>query len=137
MIPSRTLTKVHPRLESLAANFSSMLSDFSIKVENVLMKYGKKIIGNEMPQFRLANMAIELYVQLAVLSRTSDILNDKNVTESDKEYVYSLTCLILRDSRQSFVRNYKRISGSFDSIIPKASQSVCDRDGYGLDILKY
>jgi acyl-CoA dehydrogenase family protein 9 len=137
MMPTKTLTEINPRLEVLANHFSDMLNDFSIKVENVLMKYGKKIIGNEMPQYRLANMAIELYVQLAVLSRTSSILNDNAVAENDKDYVMALTNLILRDSRQSFVKNYKRLSGSYDSNIPKTSAFVCERDGYGLDILKY
>jgi acyl-CoA dehydrogenase family protein 9 len=135
MIPTRTLTNVHQKLETHAVNFSSMLTDFSIKVENTLMKYGKNIIGNELPQKRLANMAIELYVQLCVLVRTTDILNDANVSDSDKEYVLSLADLSLKDSRQSFMKNYKRLGGSYDKVVPKASSGVCERGGYGLDIL--
>lgn len=134
MMPTRTLTKVHPSLENHATNFSSMLTDFSIKVENTLMKYGKNIIGNELPQKRIANMVVELYVQLAVMARTTSILTNEEVSESDKEYVSSLADLVLKDSRQSFMKNYKRLGGNYDKMVPKASNAVCERDGYGLDI---
>ena len=137
MVTTKTLTQVHEDLEVYAARFSSMLNEFSIKVENTIMKYGKKIIGNEMPQYRIANMVIELYVQLAVLSRTTSILNNESVSDSDKDYVKALTEIICKNSRRKFERNLRRVSGSFDRKIPELSQHVVDRDGYGIDILKY
>lgn len=137
MIGSKTLHNVHPELEKHADQFSTMLNDFSIKVENVIMKYGKKIIGNELLQMRLANMAIELYVMVCVLSRTTSILNNKDVSQSDKDYVLTLTHMICRDCRQSFTKNQKRLGQSYDRLIPKASEAVASRDGYGLDIINF
>ena len=101
------------------------------------MKYGKNIIGNELPQMRIANMSIELYVQLCVLSRTTAILNRTDVSESDKDYVSLLTELICRDSRQTFTKNYKRLNSSYDKLIPKISKHVADRDGFGFDIIDF
>lgn len=134
---TKTLTKVHPSLESHGAHFVSSLSNFAIAVENTIMKYGKNIIGNELPQMRIANMSIELYVQLCVLSRTTAILNRADVSDSDKEYVTLLTELICRDSRQTFTRNYKRLSSSYDKLIPKISKHVSERDGFGFDIIDF
>src|SRR5690606_21001848 len=74
-IGSKTLTKVHPSLEKHGHDFVVSLKDFAIAVENTIMKYGKNIIGNELAQLRIANMSIELYAQLCVLSRTTAILN--------------------------------------------------------------
>ena len=136
-VGSKTLTKIHPTLEKHGSNFVGSLNDFSIAVENTIMKYGKNIIGNELPQMRIANMAIELYVQLCVLSRTTSILNKTDVSEKDKEYVTLLTEHICRDSRQNFTRNYKRLSSSYDKLIPKISQHVADRDGFGFDIIDF
>ncbi len=136
-VGSKTLTKVHPSLETHAAHFSSALNDFAIAVENTIMKYGKDIIGNELPQMRIANMTMELYAQLCVLSRTTAILNRADVSEKDKEYVTLMTELICRDSRQNFTRNYKRLSSSYDKLIPKISKAVCERDGFGFDIIDY
>ncbi len=136
-VGSKTLTKVHPSLETHGSHFASALNDFSIAVENTIMKYGKNIIGNELPQMRIANMAIELYVQLSVLSRTTSILNKSDVSEKDKEYVSLLTELICRDSRQNFTRNYKRLNSSYDKLIPKISNHVAERDGFGFDIIDF
>jgi hypothetical protein len=134
---NKTLTKVHPKLEIQGNHFVSSLKDFSIAVENTIMKFGKNIIGNELLQMRIANMAIELYVQICVLSRTTAILFKTSVTEADKEYVTLLTELIMRDSRQNFTRNYKRLNSSYDKLIPKISKAVSERDGFGFDIIDF
>ncbi|MCM2349112.1 MAG: acyl-CoA dehydrogenase family protein [Bacteriovoracaceae bacterium] len=134
---SKTLTKIHPSLEKQGNQFVTSLKDFSIAVENTIMKYGKNIIGNELVQMRIANMSIELYAQLCVLSRTTAILNRSDVSEKDKEYVTLMTELICRDSRQTFTKNYKRLSSSYDKLIPKISQAVAERDGFGFDIIDF
>lgn len=134
---TKTLSKVHPSLEGHGNHFVSMLKDFSIAVENTIMKLGKNIIGNELVQMRIANMSIELYAQLCVLSRTTAILNKADVSASDKEYVTLLTELICRDSRQNFTKNYKRLNSSYDKLIPKISKAVSERDGFGFDIIDF
>lgn len=137
MVGTKTLTKINPALEEYASGFSTMLNEFSIKVENTIMKYGRKIIGNQMPQYRIANMVIELYVQIATLSRTTAILENEGVSDEDKDYVNYLTEIICKDSKRRFYQNSRRISGSFDSRIPSVSEEVVKRDGYGLDILNF
>jgi acyl-CoA dehydrogenase family member 9 len=137
VLPSRTLSKVHPSLESQAAHFSGMLSDFSIQVENTLMKYGKKIIDHELPQGRLANMAIDLYVMLALLSRTTSILNKEEVPQKKKDYVMSLTKIIFDETRHHFMANYKDMTRHVDKHIVAAAAHVSESGGYGLDIIDY
>ncbi len=137
MVATKTLTLVHPSLETQGHNFSVMLKDFSISVENTIMKYGKNIISNQLPQMRIANMAIELYAQLSVLSRTTSILNRTDISDSDKEYVSLLTELICRDSRQNFTRNHKRLKSSYDKLVPKISKHVSEREGFGFDIIDF
>jgi acyl-CoA dehydrogenase family protein 9 len=136
-VGSKTLTKVHPSLEGHGHKFVSSLKDFSIAVENTIMKYGKNIIGNELVQMRIANMTIELYVQLCVLSRTTAILNRSDVSEKDKEYVTLMTEMVCRDSRQTFTKNYKRLTSSYDKLIPKISKAVSEREGFGFDIIDF
>jgi acyl-CoA dehydrogenase family protein 9 len=134
---NKTLTKVHPTLEVHGNHFVTSLKDFAIAVENTIIKFGKNIIGNELLQMRIANMSIELYAQLCVLSRTTSILNRTDVSDSDKEYVTQLTELIMRDSRQAFTKNYKRLNSSYDRLLPKISKAVSERDGFGFDIIDF
>ncbi len=136
-LTTKTLTKVHPSLERHSQKFSHSLKDFSIAVENTIMKFGKNIIGNELAQLRIANMTIELYVQLCVLSRTTSILNNKDISESDKDYVTLLTESICRDSHQTFTKNHQRLTSSYDKLTPKISKHVAERDGFGFDIIDF
>ncbi len=134
---TKTLTKCHPSLERHSQKFTHSLKDFSVAVENTIMKYGKNIIGNELAQLRIANMTIELYVQLCVLSRTTSILNNKDVSESDKDYVSLMTESICRDSHQQFTKNHARLTSSYDKLTPKISKHVAERDGFGFDIIDF
>lgn len=137
MIASKALTKAHPELEEAANNFSSLMASFAIQVENTLIKHGKKIIGNEYPQGRLSNMAVELYVILCVISRTTAILEKEDVPQDKKDYVLGLTHLVIKESRQSFVSNLKAMTNNYDKLTKKVSDAVCQYDGYGLDIIDY
>ncbi|MDH4467254.1 MAG: acyl-CoA dehydrogenase family protein [Bacteriovoracaceae bacterium] len=137
MISTKKLELVHPDLSEQSDDFSEMLQEFAIKVENTLFKLGPNIIGNEMPQMRLANCAIELYAQLATLVRTTAILNNPKISNADKDYVKGMTQLICINSKQNFIMNVKRLFSDFDRMVPKVSEMVCQRDGFGFDIIDF
>lgn len=134
MISTRSLTCVHEKLEDEAQELSSMISGFSIQVENTLMKYGKKIIEHELPQKRIANMVMELYAMLATFSRTTSILNDQSCSEKNKEYILNLTKLAFIESKKTFIANLKSMSKNEDKLIAEISQSVCENGGVLFDI---
>lgn len=137
LMPTRSLSKVHPKFEEFAGEFSSMLGGFSIQVENTLMKYGKKIIDNELPQKRLANMSIQLYVMLAVMSRTTSILNDEKIDQAKKDYCLDLAFYSLREAKHEFVANLKEMTKNSDLLVERLCQKVSDNDGYGLEIIDF
>jgi len=137
MMGGRSLTKCHAKLNIQATLFSGMLGDFAIHVENTLFKYGKDIIGNELPQARIANMVIELYVQLGVLARTSSILDDSNIASEKKDYVLNLAKYAFRESRHRFQANAKSMNKNYDEVTKNISKAVAEQLGYGLDIMKF
>lgn len=137
MMPTRSLSKAHPRLEEWTNEFSSMLGGFSIQVENTLMKYGKDIINNEYPQKRLADMTIQLYVMLAVISRTTSILEDDAIDEKKKEYCFNLAEHSLRRARHVFIASLKGMNKNMDKTEKKISDQVAENGGYGLDIIDF
>lgn len=137
MMVTRALTKAHASLEEEANYFSGMLSGFAIQVENTLIKYGKNIIGNEYPQGRIANMTIELYVMLALLSRTTSILNNTEVEQAKKDYVIRLCKLSFYASRRRFISSLKGMTKNKDNMIKETSEMVVKNGGYGLEIIDY
>ena len=137
VLGSKHLTKAHPELKDQADKFSGCLGRFAIEVENALIKYGKKIVDNELPQGRLADMAINLYVMVAVISRTTAILNSSKATAEQKEYVLRLTKQICKNHRREFARNARSMGKNSDKTVQKISESVVKFGGYGLDIIDF
>lgn len=137
MIGSNHLTKAHPELKEQAEKFSSCLGKFSIEVENALIKYGKTIVDNELPQGRIADMVIDLYVMCAVISRTTSILNGSKASEDQKDYVLRMSKQICKDSRRRFTRNAKSMTKNSDKSVIKISESIVKYGGYGLDIIDF
>ena len=137
MMGSKTLTKAHPELKEQAEKFSSLLGKFAIAVEDTLIKYGKKIVDNELPQGRLADMVIDLYVIISVISRTTAILNSSKATQEQKDYVLRMTKYICNDSGRKIRRNLKAVSKNNDKLVVKISESVVKAGGYGLDIIDF
>ncbi|MCY4524745.1 MAG: hypothetical protein OXB84_08405, partial [Halobacteriovoraceae bacterium] len=137
MIGSSVCDKIDPAFSEYSTKFSNMLGGFAIQVENTLIKYGKKIVDNELPLLRISNMTIELYVALATLLRTSAILKDKNISQDKKDYVTQLTHMVWRNSRYSFMGNFKSMAKNNDDIIQKTVGLVNKNNGYALDILDY
>jgi acyl-CoA dehydrogenase family protein 9 len=137
MITSKGLNKGHAELQDYSTYFTAMLSDFSVEAENALMKHGKKIIDAELVQGRLANMAIELYVYVAVISRTTAILDNNSIPAEKKKHSLSLAKLALKDARHRFKSALKGMKGSGDRLVRDISKSVCENDGYDFDIINY
>ncbi len=137
MMGGKQLTKAHPELQDQAQKFTDMLAKFAIAVEDSLMKYGKHIVDNELPQGRLADMVIHLYVTVAVISRTTSILNNSKVSADQKDYVLRLTKIICKDSRIEFDKNLKKMSKNQDKSVAKISEHLVNFGGYGLDIIDF
>ena len=64
-------TKVHNALEKEAESIADLVHDFALTVEDTILRSGKKIIERQFQQERMANVAIDLFLSVAVLSRTT------------------------------------------------------------------
>jgi acyl-CoA dehydrogenase family protein 9 len=64
-------TKVHPALEKEAEKVADLVHDFALTVEDTILRSGKKIIERQFQQERMANAAIDIFLSVAVLSRTT------------------------------------------------------------------
>lgn len=135
MSGGKSLLKVSKELEKESDQFSNMLAKFSIQAENLLIKDGKKIIGNQYPQERIANMCIDLYVYSCILSRTTMLINDENISKEKQENIINLSKIALKDLRGDFTGNLKAMSDNNDKKIKSVSSYTLKEEGYDLDIL--
>jgi acyl-CoA dehydrogenase family protein 9 len=66
-----SFTKVHDLLAEEASSVADRIQDLALAVEGLLLKHGKNVIEHQFLQMRLANAAIDIYMSVAVLSRTT------------------------------------------------------------------
>ncbi|HEU0055247.1 MAG TPA: acyl-CoA dehydrogenase family protein, partial [Longimicrobium sp.] len=66
--------EVHPRLQHHFDYLESHTRDLRMAVDGVIRRYGRRIVDRQLVAARVADMAIELYVRTAVLSRTQALL---------------------------------------------------------------
>ena len=137
IIGPSSITKAHPEISRYAERVPNMVSSFSIHVENSLMKYGKKIVDNEMPLKRIANMVMDIYVTLATLSRTTAILEDENIDQEKKDHVLRLNDLACGMLYKDFNMNSREMDRNKDKVIKKITEDIVKYEGYPLDIIDY
>ncbi len=71
------LTKVHPSLAPEADQVGRYAGIFANACETILRKHGKKVVDREYQQERLADVLIDLYAQIATLSRVTAAIEKK------------------------------------------------------------
>ena len=64
-------SQVHEALRDEADAVATGIHDLALGVEGVLLKHGKDVIEKQFLQLRLANAAIDIFMSVAVLSRTT------------------------------------------------------------------
>src|SRR3954467_234744 len=70
-ITKPSFTKVHPALGAEADKVADLVHDFALTVEDTILRSGKKIIERQFQQERMANVSIDIFLCVAVLSRTT------------------------------------------------------------------
>jgi acyl-CoA dehydrogenase family protein 9 len=70
-ITKPSFSMVHAALAEEAESVASIVQDLALAVEGLLLKHGKAVIERQFHQLRLANAAIDVYMSVAVLSRTT------------------------------------------------------------------
>jgi acyl-CoA dehydrogenase family member 9 len=66
-----SFSRVHEALAEEADSVASMIHDLATNVETLLLKHGKDVIERQFLQLRMANAAIDIYMSVATLSRTT------------------------------------------------------------------
>jgi acyl-CoA dehydrogenase family protein 9 len=101
------ITKAHPELESLADDVSGQVRRLRDVSEKLLREHRSEIVQRQFQQKRLAAAVSDIYAQIAVLSRVSQIFTDQGVEPSGQErYIAETFC----------TRAASRVRASFEQI---------------------
>jgi acyl-CoA dehydrogenase family protein 9 len=128
--PAR-LTRIAPELAAegeLVARYSRAAAS---AVETLLRKYGKGVIEKEYHQERLANVAIDLYASLAVLSRATAAIAARGSERSAAEV--RVARAFVEGAKYRMVGHLKEMDKNRDAEQTAISETAYESLGYAFD----
>jgi acyl-CoA dehydrogenase family protein 9 len=126
------LTKVHPSLAPEADQVGKYAGVFANAAETILRKHGKKVVDREYQQERLADVVIDLYAQIAVLSRVTASIAEKGEEKSAGEI--EIARWFCHEARHRMVGNLKALDRNRDALTTAISDRVYEAGGYPYDL---
>jgi acyl-CoA dehydrogenase family protein 9 len=101
------VTRAHPELKDLASPLADQVKRLRDTAEGLLRKYGNKIQQQGMSQKRLSHALMDIYAQVAVLSRVTAIFEEQGVEASGQErFIAETFC----------TRAARRVNGALDQV---------------------
>jgi acyl-CoA dehydrogenase family member 9 len=126
------LTKVHPLLSAEADHASRYERAFANAVDSLVRREGKRVIEKQYQQERLADVAIELFAQMAMLSRVTASIGAKGAEKAMGEV--ALVRWFCSESRHRIVGKLKALDSNRDRDTTAISDTVYEAGGYPYDL---
>jgi acyl-CoA dehydrogenase family protein 9 len=121
------LENIHPQLGDETAKFNEYAKALHEATERVLMKHGKDIILKQFVQRRLADMVIDLYAMIAVISRVDTLLK-ANEKEAQQDLLVART--FVEEAWRRVRRNLRQIDENIDRERKQICEMVYESGGY-------
>jgi alkylation response protein AidB-like acyl-CoA dehydrogenase len=100
--------------------------------ELLLRRYGRGIVEQQFALKRVADIVIDLFVGLCVLSRASALMSTGG---PGSERVLEVAKIFTQQAKRRMQQNLRRLVRNEDRESSALCASVCERGGYGWDVL--
>jgi acyl-CoA dehydrogenase family protein 9 len=123
------LTKAHEALTSHADAVSDQVKQLANVTEGLLREHGKGVIERQFAQKRLADAVADIFAQISVISRVSNVFEDQGVEASGQETFIADTFCTRAASR---VRsNFDQVESNDDDRMTGIAKLAYKRGEYG------
>ncbi len=128
----RILRQLAPPLRPLARIYERYVTELARVADESLRKYGKAIADDQHLQKRIADLIIDLFVGLCVLSRADSIAKSD---PDSAEHVYAIATTFTRSARRRMNRNVRGITRNEDDAVEAIAAAVIERGAYLWDVI--
>jgi acyl-CoA dehydrogenase family member 9 len=132
VITQDRLTKVHAVLAPEADQVGKYAGVFANAAETILRKHGRNVVDREFQQERLANVLIDLYAQVATLSRVTAAIAKKGEEKAAGEI--EIARWFCYEAKKRMVGNLKGLEKNRDRDSTSISNRVYEFGGYPYDL---
>ena len=124
---------LHPALREHAAVFEEYTQRLSKASEALLREYGKGIIGMQFPTKRVAEVAIDIFVGLCLLSRVSRSLEEHGPDRAAPEV--TIAEIFTQQAKRRMNQNIRRLISNEDEFMRTLADHISAKGGYPWDTL--
>ena len=129
---SRIDTKLAPELASLVPVYENYVRRTAGVAEEVLRKHGKRIFDRQLVQKRIADLLIDLFVGLCVLSRADSLIK---ADPSTAPQVIDIAKVFTHQARRRMVRNIRGAAHNEDRAMDALAGAILEKGEYPWDVL--
>ena len=119
-------------LRPLADDFENYATRLAGAADESLRKYRKGIADNQALQKRIADVLIDLFVGLCVVSRADALAK---TDPGSAAQVHAIAAVFTRQARQRMSRNLRRITHNDDAAVEAIAAGALERGGYSWDVI--
>jgi acyl-CoA dehydrogenase family protein 9 len=127
------LTRAHESLARHAALFDEHTANLAKNVDKALRRHGKNIAEMQYTQKRTADVAIDLYLIAACLSRTTRAIEKRGEEGARREI--DLTNVVVTAAEKRLAANIASFDENDDELRKSIAQKTCADGGYPLDVI--
>ena len=128
----RIAQELSPRLRRVAATYERYTVELSKSSDQLLRRYGKRATDQQHAQKRLADIAIDLFIGLCVLSRAHSLEQQSHAAANE---AVSIAEIFTRQARRRMARNTRGLERNEDAAIEQLAGAVLANNGYMWDVL--
>ena len=128
----RIAHELSPRLRKVAATYEKYTVELSKSADALLRRHGKKAADMQHAQKRLADIAIDLFVGLCVLSRADSLAKQSHAAADE---AIGIAEIFAKQARRRMARNVRGLERNEDEAIERLAGSVLANDGYMWDVI--
>ena len=125
-------TPLAPELRPLAAIYSNYARAAARVAEGALRKYGKGIFERQYVQKRVADLLIDLFVGLCVISRAESLIASQPDT---RQQVIEVARIFTHQARRRMIRNIRGAAHNEDRAVDSLAGAVIERGSYPWDVI--
>ena len=127
------ISKAHESMRKQVANVEDAVQELASLTESVLRRHGRQIVEKQFATRRLADVAIDLMGMLAVISRTSAIIERRGLSKSENDLNMALA--FCTDAHHRVHQNFHAASHNNDEEIKAIADRSLEVGKYENDIL--
>ncbi|HET7203617.1 MAG TPA: acyl-CoA dehydrogenase family protein, partial [Steroidobacteraceae bacterium] len=129
---ARIDTPLAPELAPLVTVYENYVRASARVAEQVLRQHGKRIFERQLVQKRVADLLIDLFVGLCVLSRADSLIKSD---PSSAAQVIDIARIFTHQARRRMVRNIRGAEHNEDRSIDALAGAILEKGGYPWDVL--